>query len=89
MRNGTCLGINGNLQCNCAPCYSGPICNITDYCCLNVCSPNGLCRYTGINTYTCICQPPYIGANCTTLNPCAVLPCLNNGRFETTKTKYI
>jgi Notch-like protein len=68
-------------MCNCTNCYSGPLCQTVDYCCLNVCSPNGICLPGFNNSYVCICQPNYVGVNCSTYNPCELLPCQNNGKF--------
>jgi hypothetical protein len=82
LNNGTCSASSiGQVQCNCTSCYSGPLCQTTNYCCLNVCSPNGVCIPGLDSSYLCVCQPNYVGTNCTVYNPCALLPCLNNGKI--------
>jgi Notch-like protein len=82
LNNGTCsASSSGTVQCNCTSCYSGPLCQTTNYCCLNVCSPNGVCISGLDSSYLCICQPNYVGTNCSVFNPCALLPCLNNGKI--------
>lgn len=84
--NATCLNQASEAlyKCQCAPGFNGTNCDtIIDPCSTNPCQNNGVCKYTGINSFTCICTPQWSGSLCQ--NPvCVDKPCINGGKCNLT-----
>ncbi|XP_044165741.1 uncharacterized protein LOC114963329 isoform X1 [Acropora millepora] len=78
LNGATCINRVGGYRCNCAPGYTGGICQ-TD---INECSPNpcqnGATCVNLVGSYRCTCAPGYTGGTCQTdINECSPNPCQN------------
>lgn len=53
------------FTCNCAPGFSGELCQTKNPCLPNPCSNTGVCTNVGSLGYLCTCAPGFSGQNCT------------------------
>ncbi len=78
--NSMCMNFPDRFTCNCAPDYTGSLCESTIDNCNGVTCNNGGTCVDGIADFTCLCAPDYTGLFCdSTIDNCNGVPCNNGG----------